>query len=646
GGDDDDDDNGGGAPPPTEGGGSVPGGFGGGSAFAHKPVLRPSSRAFGQAVLSLTMPALMQGGSFAWSVLRGATDFYDGPASDETLSVTRTARTWFDFRGAQDTFPQIHPAGTQVMPVFRVLDTRVPEAAAGGGEPAIAQRPGWGWPGAGDEVFVMDESVFDIGLPNTVHRAVRPVRQHLFHDWVPDFNYPDAPFVSQAAASAVVSDLAVNPGFGNEEIFEYEQRHHLVAFREAYFGIGIPSVEFQLTGTLGLTGIDQQYDQWTEQSELDMRTVSRLVKFPSGELPRAVQTVRVGQDIFGLEASAPAVVDEVLVKRYDTGGQNSVIRAQHILGNDLAPGDASITLAPGRARTAFGEVPIQNTNAFLPQDAGLVRIGDELIAYTGVTDTSTLLIPPGGRGFFGTAEQPHSAGEVATIFSQQAISRLIGNLDDRGHVVQVEDADGFGGRGTVRIGRELMHFTTRLGTDLMMPRTLEGANGSSAGERGIFRARFGTEVQAHQDASAVVLWPTRYWDRYELGVDSPELHYLGMELSKPEAWVRSLGIEHTDASAPGARIGILVRSDPSVPWTADPDETDGLQLAFIDDLSGRPFNVARQSASVEARLFVEFLTGCFNPDGPFAHGWKEVPTIEQVAIDYLAPGRVFARSDR
>lgn len=568
-----------------------------------------------------------------WSNAIGVTE-YAQTALD--LPVSDAARTWFQFRGVLGTQSFAHPGLTTVTPVFRVFDRRVPDPTDPSLEPVGALQPGWGWPGGDDPVFVVDESVTDIGLPNVVHRAIRPPRRLVRANWERPADMIANPYQGLDAPDSLWFET------------DYERLHHLVALRESYLGIAIPSQPFTLVqdGSAPF----QQYEAWGQQPDIEMRQTTRLVKYPSGELPRVVTGARLGKDVVGAEASAPAVVDEFFSDRsraadQDLGGTSLVLAA------DVDSTDPSFSIALDRLRTPFGDVPHDPTAAlpssWLPPSGGLLRIGDELIAYhTADGNNGTVLVAPGGRGFLQSEAQPHRAGEAVTLLGHLAVSHLQQAVGPDASALPIAPVPGFGASGTVRVGNELVHYTNRVDGLSMPIHDESGEDGGGARGRGLYRGRFGTAPEAHEVLTPVIEWPARYWDRYAYRADAPEQHFFEFELSQPDAWASALAVEHTDPAYPGARLGILLRTDPRTPWTSDPDTTEGLSLHWMDRLAGRPVRVDRQSSEVEARLFVEYQPGSFDPLGPYLHGWKLAPTVEQLAFDYIAPGRVLARGDR
>ena len=144
-----------------------------------------------------------------------------------------------------------------------------------------------------------------------------------------------------------------------------------------------------------------------------------------------------------------------------------------------------------------------------------------------------------------------------------------------------------------------------------------------------------------------MLWPARYWDRWNDRADAPELHYFGGELSQPDAFVRSAFFDFRPGSTGQVNFVALQRTDDEVPWDAEPLETPGLDLIRPEDLDddGR-FPIARQTSRVEWRFAAEYQPLSFDALTGLSHGWKTAPELNLYGAEYWAPSRVLERVQR
>jgi hypothetical protein len=163
---------------------------------------------------------------------------------------------------------------------------------------------------------------------------------------------------------------------------------------------------------------------------------------------------------------------------------------------------------------------------------------------------------------------------------------------------------------------------------------------------GIFRGRFGTAPTTHLAGEPVLLFPFRYWDRWADRADCPEISYFGLELDQPSAWWQSVYWESEASGFDGATVGVLQRTDPDVPWDADPDEHPGLTLMWEGSQDGDEVPIGVQSDRIEWRTFVRYNPGAFDLETGISHGWKETPRLRRLGVSFLAPTQVLRSFDR
>ncbi|HUR26609.1 MAG TPA: hypothetical protein VM509_00365, partial [Planctomycetota bacterium] len=531
----------------------------------------------------------------AWSA-------YLGNDEDTQAPVTRAARTALQFRGVLGTYSHPHARSTKVHPVWRVQQGDVDS----------------GQPGHGDFAFLVDALPSDPGFPLQVHRAYRP-REHMESTWIVGAS-PMLP----AAGPNQMSPIPLESGF-------------LVNFIYVAANAGLQS--------LTAAGTSQ-----TNVSPFETRLISRLSKFPSGERPRDVTQAEIGraQDGSGIPS---AVIDELAFgsPRFGEGGTqgDAAEAAQLILTQDLGSGGGSITSPPNGVRVARGL--LFDTRVFLddlPKDAGLLRIGSEILCYDTVDSSNgTITIAPNGRGLLGTTEEAHQVGEAMTFLETRVVTTLTAGITAGTSSIPIEDATDFPSQGTVLIGGELIHYTHLGGTELRMPRgsTVPGAmdeNGS-----GLFRGRFGSTPSAHGVGEPVILFPFRYWDRWADRADAPELSYFGLSLDQPNAYWR--GVFFLADEPPGTMLEALQRTNPLMPWDAEPSPDLGQGLARLEkglkDGASRKIGVQRDA--VEWRVYVRYQPNAFDFATGLSHGWKRTPRLTQFGVEYLGPSLTLRRVD-
>jgi len=536
-----------------------------------------------------------------WDPMRGESELDD-------RYLSRAVSSAFQFRGVLGTYSHDHPAGTQVLPVFHLLDRGVDG----------------GRPGAGDAVFVSGGDPSHVGWPMVVERAHLPAAEYTYYGWEFDANRGEVAYASSPESGEVShTDMVI--------------QHIYVAFDQPN-----PESIAMLTAGTNVT---------------DTRLMARITKFPSGERPRVASAVSVGSTFDAQGGEVPlAVVDEVAFgsqqflrglpgtqpSSHSQGAQMILTLAMDETTETMQVAPRSFVIPGGRWAGGQGAL------SALDEDGGLLRIGDEILAYTDRdTDTGNITLAAGGRGLLGTDPQPHQPTELVTFMEGWAVTSLSAGIGPSDAVLPLESAVGFGTSGTVLIGDELIHFTRQRQGALEMPRGGYGAEDPDSTSRddggrgaGLFRGRYGTVPSAHAVRTTVIRFPFRYWDRWAEQADAPELAYFGFELEQPGAWWMESFWDSEPATHGQCHLGVLQRTDPTVPWDADPEDANGLQLLLEGRDQDEALPLGIQSERIDWRVFVRYDPGAFDARTGLSHGWKETPRLLRLGVGYQAPGQV------
>lgn len=605
------------APPnyqPPTGGGGGPGGGGGGT---------PGGGASGGGMLAegadsmeggakdalLVAPAVASAAPSAqyspnWEPRIGKTTNKDFPLSD-------AASSRFQFRGVFGTFTHQHNAGLEVLPVFALN-----ERGISGGRP-----------GAMDAAFLVGANSDHPGWPVRVHHAHRPSPINKFAWWQQ----------AQGSSAATVADPPTDPPDDSNA-----QEPELLQY--FYVGLKQRSPEPLTPGTASGSANEPVYDT---------REITRLVCYPSGELPRQVNRAVVGGAYDGRGGGVPnAVVDEIVfgdTLRFQVaiGASKPFPGASLILdGQTVREQDLMLKVVPKAVRIAG--VDFRLDYEFLnelPEDAGLLRIGDEVVAYDQRDPSQgTLQLCANGRGLLGTRPQPHEATEPVSLLEHVTVSFLASGIGPSDALIPLANAEEFPNEGTVLIGDELIHYTRLEGTGLGMPKGSMQPGKMDAQGEGLFRGRFGTTPAAHSAGEAVILFPFRYWDRWAQRADASELAYFGFSASQPAAFWTGCFFEKEDADA--AQIGVLLRTDPNAPWDADPEQDKRLALFWTGDEKGHSLPIGRQSDRVDWRVFVQYAKGAFDAKTGLSHGWRQTPRLRHLGVTSYAPNLTLRSVER
>jgi hypothetical protein len=387
------------------------------------------------------------------------------------------------------------------------------------------------------------------------------------------------------------------------------------------------------------------------------------VCYPSGELPRRVTQTAIGGPFDRRPGEVPtALVDEVtfgdsLFSSIPTGAQRLDWRGASLVLENNPPGsttpvpygDADLTfyVHKDKVRTSYGDILDINLRFLneLPADAGLLRVGDEIVCYDSRDpETGQIQLCTNGRGLLGTRPQPHDLSEPVRWLEAATVTFLASPIGPGEATLSVASTEDFPAEGTVLIGDELIHYTRLVGGGLEMPRGSMTPGAMDASGEGLFRGRFGTTPVSHAAGEAVILFPTRYWDRWAPRADASELHYFGLSLDQPAAFWK--GCFFTKEDTGSAQVGVLQRTDPDAPWDGDPESDKRLAVWWTGDDKGQPLPIGRQSDRIDWRVFVRYAPGAFDAETGLAHGWRQTPRLRLFGASYLAPSLTLRSIER
>jgi len=528
-----------------------------------------------------------------WQTELGADNYGSFPLSRAVGAALR-------FRGVLGTHATAHRAGNSLVPVFELKD----------------RGPHRGRPGRFDQVYLADQDPTNIGFTATVHRTHFPANES------PGFGWAWNSGLTVTGPPVASRYNEVTTGEYNIEGVMY------LAFEES---------------TLSFIALDAG-----TRPEIpdDTRVLPRIVKFPSGERPRLANRVGIGTNFqAGARAVVPsAVIDEIVfgTPQFGLSGNDHWLQgAKLVLTSRVDVNSTTLSVNPIQLRVAGGLVTQNNALDVLPEGGGMLRIGNEILAYeTRNSGTGEFFLGFSGRGLLGSSPQAHGAGELVTWLESWPVSTLANSLTGSDSTITVADLTPFPFQGTLLIDNELVHYTRKRDGALEMPRASEEPGQMDEQGDGIFRGRFGTAPSAHGNGTPVILFPIRYWDRWADRSDAPELACFGFELEQPGAWWKAVHWEAESANHGAVQLGVMQRTDADLPWDSDPELSEGLDLMWEGEEAGGMVPIARQSDRIEWRIFARYDPGAFDPMGGYSHGWKETPRFRRVALSYMAPNRV------
>ena len=421
-------------------------------------------------------------------------------------------------------------------------------------------------------------------------------------------------------------------------------------------------------------GCPAQFDSWGFDFYIGLndfvsrrfpKQQTRLLKWPSGELPDAVNAQRhICSDRAG-EGKVQGYVDELKVAAYSSLGGRI---AMNLSGLGIAAGDEEILIEEFDAwASPHGQ---RRTQLNWPATGGLVRIEDELIFYTSAkteqmeyyADVFSPLRdnPPEGnkadrrwvnhcskvhelhpniqtksvmrlqkvlRGVLGSKAEDHPPGAEALVFDGMPVSLLKSQVTDRSDSFSVLNGAGFPKEGYALIDQEVISWQKRKDT------SFTGCE--------FFHGRFGTSASEHEPDEIVRCLPFRYWDRETSLYDGTGLAYVQAGYYAEDAVWDGIELEFTgteDRPRPNCVLPrMLVRFNGKPGWDEVPTNQEGGLYVF--EKPGSHFSLHGLHGSgvkanqIDIRLYWDFFSGAFHPGSD----WKRTFTVESLRATYHSP---------
>jgi len=417
---------------------------------------------------------------------------------------------------------------------------------------------------------------------------------------------------------------------------------HTVNWTGRRFGFDPPAADqqaeklgpypFQLVGLKdgvrnAFTGPSERDDQ------RDARLLDRVVKFPSGELPsaypaRATFGGAQGRD----ERQMRGVVDELTALSHRVPSL--------ILDTDLSADGAEVFVRDDATVESFGVVVRAGVMNEMPRAGGMLMIDGELIAYESFNGNS-IRVAKKGRGLLASKARAHDEGALVHLLDQVPVAILSSAVRENAYQLVT---NGLGALppygGTVLMGSEVLHYTWTHGDQaLEMPSYVDPASESKA-ERGLFRGRFGTNPYSAQAGEPLIYYPFRYWDRYRARTDDPELAYFQATFDEGPCWFKELFWQEDNDEKKLVDLRCLVRVDGKGAFSDDPEAVPSLYEfadGSVDDQGNR---VGRQGEKLEARFFVSYQSGCFDPFTFAVNAWKKAPKVTGLVLSFEGEPRI------
>ena len=331
-------------------------------------------------------------------------------------------------------------------------------------------------------------------------------------------------------------------------------------------------------------------------------TVTRLLKFPSDELPSYLPPT------FTIGANISATVDEI--KFYSASRSNRYI-TEVLFATDSAKSTVML-------------------NGSLSGNSGLIKIGDEYVGFASVSGTSA---SDCFRGYLSTPILTHDYGQRVFDLSRfLPVTALSQDIFPENFMIPIKSSDGFASSGYALLGNdfnngEVAGYLQASGGLLRMPTHSDG----------VFRGMFGTTPQAHSINTLCYNIPFRYW-HLEKGTprtsafDSQMAYFQAAHSARGATWQR-ISWEETHAPPPNdnlVRLRFLVRFDNQPAWDTTPTNLPNGIFEFTNPTGANELNV--KADQIEIMVFFQYLAGAF-----LSNAWKRSPLLENIYVEYKKP---------
>lgn len=326
---------------------------------------------------------------------------------------------------------------------------------------------------------------------------------------------------------------------------------------------------------------------------------SRILKFPSGELPTLSMPVAWGKAIVPMPC-APFQMDELHLVQ---ARSRSIFR----LMKDVVNQDDDIEI---------------NSSIGLTQGSGLFKIGNEYVGYQSLVSNRCQEVT---RGFAQTKDGTYSAGTFLYSVSYLPISSLDQPLEKTASEIVIQNSSSFPEEGYLSCNEELIGYTSKAGNQLIMPKLED--------QPGLLRGSYGTSAASHPVGTIVYSMPVRYWDRYLKGYDGPEGAYFEASKSAPGAWWHRVTWREDNPYPMSLGVKIKARLDGKPDWSTPATNQPGGIYEFTDPQKDN--FIQCHGDNLELRVYFYYRPSAYQR----SH-WTSKILLKTISVEYWQPTRI------
>jgi len=324
---------------------------------------------------------------------------------------------------------------------------------------------------------------------------------------------------------------------------------------------------------------------------------SRILKFPSSELPLESHALAWGKAKG--KTSASFVLDEV-----------ELLQTRRVPPYRLE-----------KILLESSEDILLQSDQGLPDDSGIIKIGDEYIGYQAI-QRRTLIHPQ--RELGKTRRGASSANIVVYPIFYIPVSSLTKPINKSASVIPLQNYSDFAREGYLYCDQEIIGYSGKMEQGLKMPIDEQS--------QGTLRGSFGTTSKFHETGRLVYSFPARYWDRC-IKFDDPNAAYFAASKTAPGAfWHRIVWNERNPNPRSIATV-IRARIEGKPDWSTKPTNQPGGIFEFTDP--NAPNLLQASGDTLELRVYFQYKSQAMQ-DG----AWKTKTLLKSVFVEYLQPTRI------
>ena len=324
---------------------------------------------------------------------------------------------------------------------------------------------------------------------------------------------------------------------------------------------------------------------------------TRILKFPSGELPISNKSPVWGETIYSVK-SPSFILDKPVLLQTKSKFSCRLIKTLDSQSNQI----------------------LVNSSSSLPEDGGIIKIGDEYIGYREGKENLNDV----ERGFIETQKSSYSSGTNVFPVFFIATSTLLkpSNITSP---FMLKNSNDFPDEGYVKCNKEIIGYYRKYCENLDM------GIGKNIYDNKPQRGCFGTEPSTHLIGDIVYSLPMRYWDRALPNKGSISAYFQASK-EAPDAIWKSITWEIEPADSDYVGVYLLGRFDGKPSWEENPTNKKG--GIFRWDAPQDKLNI--KADSMEIRVYFTYKKNSYSEGF-----WKKKTLFKRLCVEYEQDSKIW-----